>query len=209
MDPIQKVINFIGTVPKGILAVVILVLGFVFIVYNDPPKTVCDSQLELFKQNQKEFLYSRPGLNKTTQGPLFPEMYELCKTDNSPGGCFEFFVRLKKFNQDLDNIPRQCSETIQTEPVVRSVMLSSMRLMAEISWGDRGPASINRRNGWLDTSDLSLYCGLRKQADRVYGKESIGEWQDRTLNGLPGVESLEPDQALQKSLFATPCAAYR
>lgn len=209
MSPIQKIITFIGTVPKPIIAVVVLMLGFAFIVYNDPPKTVCDSQLELFKQNQKEFLYSRPGLNGTQQGALFGELYSLCKADNSPGGCFEYFVRLKKFNQDLDNIPHQCSETAKSESLLRTVMLSSMKLMVQISWGDRGPASTNRRNGWLDASDLSLFCDLRQQADRILGKETVSEWQTKTLNNLPGVETLDAEQTLQRSLFATPCAAYR
>lgn len=209
MDFVHKIIAFIESVPKAITAVVVLILGFAFIIYNDPPKTVCDSQLDLFKQNQKEFLYSRPGLNETSLGPLFPELYELCKADNSPGGCFEYFVRLKKFTQDLESVPLHCSQTVEKERILRTVMLSSMKLMTQITWGDRGPASQNRRNGWMDTSDLTLFCDLKKQAIRIYGKESIDEWQTKTLNGLPEVSKLDAEQALQRSLLSTPCGTYR
>jgi hypothetical protein len=205
----QPIMTFIASVPKSIIAIVVLILGFVLIVYNDPPKTVCDSQMDLFRQSQKEFLYSRPGPNQTTQGPLLTELYELCQAGNSPGGCFEFFVRLKKMNQDLDTIPRQCNETAAEEKVIKTALLSSMKLMSRISWGDRGPASTYKRTAWLDMSDLAVYCGLKKQATRIYGKEFYEDWQSKVISSLPEAENLEPEQALQKSLFATPCDAYR
>lgn len=205
----QNIIAFILSIPKLILVIVVLVIGFGVIIYNDPPRTVCDSQLDVFKESQKEFLYSRPGLNQTVQGPLYTDLFALCQAGNSPGGCFEFFVRLRKMNQDLETVPTHCSETVAEEKIVRSVILSSMKLMAKISWGDRGPASTYKRTGWLDTSDLVVYCDLKRQAIRIYSQEVYDQWQAKTIAGLPESDKLETDQALQRSLFATSCELYR
>jgi len=205
----QNIVAFILSIPKVILAFVVLVLGFGVIIYSDPPRTVCDSQLDIFKESQKEFLYSRPGLNNTVQGPLLSELYDLCQAGNSPGGCFEYFIRLRKMNQDLENVPTQCSTTVAEEKPVKTAIFGSLKLMAKISWGDRGPASTYKRTGWLDTSDLVVYCDLKRQAVRIFSQEYYDEWQTKTLSNLPESENIDPEQALQKSLFATSCDIYR
>lgn len=197
--------QLIHSLPKTVLALIVIAVGFAVIVASDPPRTVCDSQLELFQQQQKEFLYSAQGGRPV----MAQRFYEMCKQSNSPGGCFEFFLRLKKMNQDLDLIPQQCSETVAADSTLQNWIFKSMKLMMQISWGDRGPASVTRKNAWFDASDLSTFCDLKKHATRIYGIEKMDEWREGVLTGLPEADKLDHDSLYQRSLISTPCEAYR
>lgn len=200
---------FFSSLPKPVIAILIIAFGFVVIVLNDPPKTVCDAQIELFKQQQQEFLYARTGAGGAAQPALIRELVALCQSGNSPGGCFEFFVRLKKMNQDLDGIPGQCADAAAGDETLKSWTLGSLRLMSQIAWGDRGPTSYVRRNGWFDTSDISVFCDLRRHANRFYGFESMKAWEASVVSQLPEAEKLEGETAFQNSLFGVTCSGYR
>lgn len=202
--------QFLARIPKTTLALLAIVIGFVVIVLSDPPKTACGSQLELFQREQADFLYAgTTGSTSSLKRALAKQLFDECKSGNSPGGCFEFFVRLKKLNQDLDSVPRQCAETMAGDDTLKAWVLNSMKLMSQISWGDRGPASIARRNAWFDSSDLSLFCGLKKNASQMYGADKVDDWREGVLASLPEAEKLDREQLFQKSLFATPCEMYR
>ena len=196
--------QILNSVPKTILALIVIAVGFAVIVMSDPPRTVCDSQIELFQQQQTEFLYGTKGKAAVSQ-----KLYTTCKESNSPGGCFEFFLRLKKLNQDLDSIPRSCAETVAAEKTLKPWVLKSLKLMTEISWGDRGPASVGKKNAWFDMSDLSTFCELKKHATQIYGVEEMDQWREGVLGNLPEASKFDRDSLYEKSLISTPCEAYR
>ena len=113
--------QFIASLPKTVLALIVIVVGFVAIVAYDPPRTVCDSQVELFKQQQKDFLYGNDGTTGSKQAAFATPMYSRCQEANGPGGCFELFMRLKKMNQDLDLVPKQCAEAIASDDTIENL----------------------------------------------------------------------------------------
>lgn len=196
--------NLLNSMPRWMLAGLAILIGFVVIVANDPPHTVCDSQLELFKQEQADFLY---GQGRTP--PLIKHQLSNCEDSAGPGGCYELISRLKKLNQDLDLIPHQCSETFGKEDDLKGFILRSMKLMVQISWGDRGPASEYKRSSWMDTSDLAVFCGLRKHAEQFYGVDALDGWREGVLGSLPEADKMDHESLYSKSLFATPCEAFR
>ncbi len=200
--------QLLNSLPKTVIAIVAIVIGFVVIVASDPPRTTCDTQLELFQQQQSEFLGGKDASGKTRKASI-AKLYSICQESNSPGGCFEYFLRLKRLNQDLDLIPKQCSETVAQDSNLKGWVLKSMKLMTEISWGDRGPASITRKNAWFDASDLSMFCALKKNATQIYGVEAMDTWREVTLSNLPEAEKVDRESLYQKSLISTPCEAYR
>jgi hypothetical protein len=198
--------QFFSSLPKTVLALMAIAVGFLVIVLSDPPRTVCDSQMELFKRQQQEFLY---GVEDSKKPALAKSMYSRCQDGNGPGGCFEYFLRLKKMNQDLELIPKQCAETVATDDLLQTWIFKSMKLMAQISWGDRGPASVSRRTAWFDASDLSMFCELKRHALQIYGVEKMDEWREGVLGSLPEAEKMSHDSLYEKSLLSTSCEAYR
>lgn len=202
--------RFIASLPPPVLAIIAIVAGFFVIVAYDPPKTVCDTQMEYFKEAQSDFVYGKQAEEGGTSKPaLAKQMFEICKADNTPGGCLEYFSRLKKLSSDLENIPRQCADTVAKDEVVQALVFKSLKLMAQIAWGDRGPASALQRYGWFDASDMSIYCELNQSAQRLYGPEVYEEWRAGVVGSLPGADQMSPEQQFQKSLFSAGCSAFR
>lgn len=201
--------QWLNSLPKTVIALVAIAIGFFVIVQSDPPRDVCDAQLELFKQQQADFLYGSPDDVKPKRRAVAQALYDRCKLEPSPGGCFDFMMRLRKMNADLAAIPSKCAEKVADDDLLKSWLRKSMKLMALISWGDRGPASVTKKNGWFDESDLSTYCGLMKHSTRLYGVDEMDEFRRTTLEALPESDKLDHETALQKSLLSVSCDAYR
>jgi hypothetical protein len=201
--------QFLASIPKPLLVVGAIIIGFVLIVANDPPRTVCDGQIDVIRESQEEFLFFRRGAGGATKPALISELFARCRADNSPGGCFELFQRLKKMQADLVVIPGDCSEDAMNVSNIKGGLFGSLQLMAQIAWGESGPSSVLKRNGWLDASDVALFCDLKKSGLRFMGKESFDVWRDSVVSQLPGADLLEGDQPYQRSLFAAPCSEYR
>ncbi|MES2964928.1 MAG: hypothetical protein V4760_13640, partial [Bdellovibrionota bacterium] len=119
------------------------------------------------------------------------------------------FQRLKKMQADLVNVPGHCSEDAMADAKISGGLLQSLKLMGQIAWGENGPTSILKRSGWLDASDVALFCDLKKSAIRLMGKLEFETWRDSVVATYPGADLLEGDQAYQRSLFATSCNDYR
>lgn len=198
--------QFLNTLPKTLVAIGAIVLGFILIWINDPPKTVCDAQMALFRESQKSFLYSATEFGKPS---LAKEAYEICKADNSPGGCFQFFERLKRLNTDIGDIPEQCSETAAKDEKIGLWLQRSLVLMTQMAWGERTPASYTQKNGWFDGSDIALFCGLKRSSIQIFGDEVYAQWRESMLTSLPDYEKVGREQAWAKSLVSTPCDYYR
>jgi hypothetical protein len=201
--------QFFATLPKPVLAIGAIVIGFFVIILMNPPKTVCDSQLELFRQSQKEFLYPEAKVAGEKAPPEAKRLLETCKATNSPGGCFELFGSLKKLNADIENVQRQCTAEVMAEPPVKKWLFESLKLMVEIPWGSRGPASALQKNGWYDSSDLALFCSLTKSASRLMGDEEFKQWRETVMTELPSETPLERSQTWSRSMFSVGCRAYR
>lgn len=200
--------QLINSLPKTVVAIGAILIGFFLIVMNDPPKTVCDTQMELFRESQRTFLYAPPE-SKLAKSILVKDLHKLCKDSNSPGGCFEYFQRLKKFVVDLENMPKTCADTVAAESAVKVWLWESLKIIAQISWGDRIPASYSRKHGWLDASDLALFCDLKKNAGRLYGDHVFAQWREEVLNSFPGADQVDREVLWRKSIFSTPCTAFQ
>ncbi len=198
--------QFINSLPRTVIAIGAIIIGFFLMRLNDPPVTVCDLQMNLFRESQKKFLYSASDLGKPS---MAKEAYEICKGDNSPGGCFEYFENLKKLTVDLTNIPEQCAAKAAEEPQIQTWVQRSLKLMVQMAWGERAPASYVQKNGWFDASDISLFCDLKRSAIRIFGNDVYSQWREEILMSVPDYEKIGREQAWQKSLVSTPCDHYR
>jgi hypothetical protein len=201
--------QFLASLPKSFIAIVAIVITLLVLRQWDPPRTVCDTQIEYFKDAQKKFLYPESTSSEVKKQALVKTLFETCNNENNPGGCFEYFESIKKMLTDLKNVPEQCSEAIGEVPEVQQWTWKTLRLMVQMAWGPKPPISYIQKNGWFDSSELSLYCGLRQEAIRIYGREKYGEWQEQMLQSMPGAEKLDRNQIWQRHLLSTPCDLYK
>jgi len=196
--------QFFANLSTRVIAIGAIVVGLIFILIYDPPRTICDSQLEVFKKDQDRFLFSTE-VRRIKRIPEIERLTDQCRQSAGPGGCFELFSKLGKLAEDLENIPRRCTSEAGRVPEIRKGLLESLALMMMLAWGERPPVSYAQRFGWLDTSDVALFCRLKRQAEAFYGAAGWASYRSEVFKKLPGSEGMPRDQIWTRSLASASC----
>lgn len=193
--------------PKGLIAFLAIAAGMAFIILSEPPHTICDSQLEVFRAAQKSFLFLDPK-KKTMKTTKFNELRDHCKLTNNPGGCYELFQEMKIMLRDLDAVPSDCAEVVGQVPEVKNALWKTTELMVELGWGEKPPSTYYQKFGWLDKSDISLFCQLKSRINRVYGEQAWISFRERMFTSLPKAKELSRNQVWDMSILSENCARY-
>lgn len=200
---IQKLLEL----PRPILVAILLTGGILLIVFANPPYTVCDSQMEVFTQAQSGFLYKNPK-SKFAKTTLYQELTDRCKEANSPGGCYELFLKMKGLLSDLDHVPQECSASVVDLSEVRAALWGQITLLTQLAWGTKPPDNFHEKLKWLDPADIALFCQLKKTVEKFYGQDAYVEFRERMFQQLPGAAQLSRAQAWDMMLLSNNCAAY-
>jgi hypothetical protein len=195
--------EFLRNAPRVFVAISAIVIGFILIVMFNPPRTVCDEQLDVFRQSQKAFLYAASSKVKKS---VADELFDLCKSSNEPGGCFDLFLNLRTMAETLERMPKNCSSAVGADAQIKKWILKSLTLMVQIAWGEGGPGVyISRKHGWLDASDFRLYCRLKNLSVRFYGQDGFETLRESVMSALPGADKMSREQRWSRSIFSSPC----
>lgn len=204
-------INFkqwLATASKTTLALGSIFIGIVFIILSDPPRTLCDTQIDFFKSQQSGILFkSTDAKEKTAKVPL-NKMMGYCKAGNGPGACYETFATIKKVLSNLKDIPLECSEQVANVEEITKMLWSTVDFMVTTSWGSKPPDSYLERAGWFDTADLALFCQLKEQITNILGQSKWDVFQERLLQSLPEANTLKRNVVWQKSILSEDCRKY-
>jgi hypothetical protein len=199
--------RYLALIPKTTLAFLAIVGGILFIVFSDPPRTVCDAQIEVFKNAQKRFLYKDPK-SKQIQTTKYEKLIDHCRMTNTGGGCYELFQEVKIFLHDLGAVPTKCNSAIGGVSEVHKVLWDVTDLMVRIAWGDKPPEGYYAKFKWLDTADISLFCSLKSEVINVYGDAQWTAFREKMMTDLPGAKDLPRTQVWEMSIFSENCARY-
>ncbi len=200
--------QLLASLPARVIAIGAIIIGLILILINDPPRTICDTQLEVFKEAQQRFLF-KSETNGISRTPDIEKQLETCRGSAGPGGCFELFEKLKRLLADLENVPKQCSKAASGFAEVRRAIYESARVMTLMAWGDRAPVAYTQRYGWFDSSDIALFCRIKHQAVILYGKEQWEQFRGAVARELPQANTLNPEQIWQRSIFSTSCQGFK
>jgi hypothetical protein len=195
------------SLPKALLVLVLLGGGIALIIMFNPPYTVCDSQLELFKKNQTGFIYIDEK-DKASQTPMIDKLSDRCKETNSPGGCYELFLKMKEFLGDLDRVPSECAGQVTGRNEIKNALWNQIKLMMNLAWGTKPPTNLYDKIAWLDPADLALFCRLKATIESLYGKEAMDNFRETMFHDLPGATNIPRGQAWELMLLSTDCRAY-
>jgi hypothetical protein len=199
--------NFIAKFPPGLVAFVVITVGIIGIIAYDPPKTVCDAEEEIFRNNHRHFLAPNP---KSTQGlSKFDEQKEICKQSNSPGGCYEFFSQVRNLIASVEGTSKECRNQIGEIGLVKNAFWQTATLFVHLAWGAKPPENVYEKVGWLDYSDINLFCRLQGKINEIYGLDSWQNFQTQMLATLPGITTLPREQAWNLMLLSVRCNQYQ
>lgn len=198
--------SFLKSLSLNTIAILAIVGGLIFIIVSDPPKTICNAEIESFQAGTRGFLYINPSA--TVKVVRYHELAENCKRSNSPGGCIELFNGLKKVLLELNSVSLKCLPEVGELKEVRGSVFRSLDLMAKLAWGVQPPAHANLKVGFFDPGDLNLFCRLKQKSIEIYGDNEWSQFQKQTLNSLPGISLIPKQEAWDKSLFSLSCQQY-
>lgn len=218
--------NFFNSLPKPLLALLVLVGALVFFMLNDPPKTICDVQ----KDNMTEDLKGKVFpiiVKKKTIPPILDRAQQDCQDGNSTGSCLEYFEILRTIAKGIHNSSSDCREDVLSMDGVKPALTTGVILMAKMAWGSHPPEPDASRFGWFQESELKLFCELRDAYTAALGDEAWGQLRQSIYNNLPGeapknvktanvtdqvpraVTTLSDKDMWTRSLFSLRCENYR
>ncbi|MDE0518000.1 MAG: hypothetical protein F4X95_03890 [Oligoflexia bacterium] len=200
-------VQWLLSLPKNIFVIVVLGAAILFIVVQDPPHTICRTQINNFKAQQKGILYKDPKI-KTRVKPLIKVLIENCKKYNTPGSCYALFSRTKKLIKDFKVVSRDCREPFASLGAVKEALFGGYSLIIRIAWGDTPPLAHQDKLNWLSDIDVSLFCLIKEEILFYYGKEALLNLEKKVFKKLPGAKNMKESRIRELSLTSENCSLY-
>ena len=199
--------QFLQGLPKMLLGSLAVVGVLLFMYISEPPVTICDVQLETVRKKlNKDFLRRSREKFGAYDSPI-GKSYEYCLKSNSTGGCYDLFRRLIIFERQVRTLPTQCGDHEGVQ-AFRSWLIKGVVLMSKIAWGEEPPKTLYEKKGWLEEDQVALFCRMKREYGRLYGKAAWNKLRDGALQQLPQAKSLTRKDLWEKSLFSLPCRGY-
>lgn len=192
----------IQRMPKLLLGFLVILATLVGLRFYNPPLSICQVQMEEVQARLGKGFYqdSTSGL----YGQSVLSAFDFCVSSNSAGGCYDMFQRLRYFEQQVKTLPEHCGSHVSAEPIEKALK-KALRLFAQIAWGDKPPANKYNRTSWLDIRDIGLFCRLKVEYQRLFGKSALQEFILETNVTLPGASDLTSQEVWERCLFSYPC----
>ena len=178
-----------NSLPKPLLAVFAIAVALIIFMFNDPPHSVCDVQKDNLKEDLKGQVFASV-VDKHKLPPMLGRAQESCQQGNSAGSCFEYFSILKKVARNIQNYSSECRTELSSTSEIKKAMTDGITLMGLMSWGSKPPDPGLARVGWMQESELVLFCQLKNVYSLSFGSEAWDELRLKVFNMLPGANAL-------------------
>ncbi len=198
--------RLIASVSRTTFVIIALGVGIVLMILLDPPYGLCDAQVDGFKERQKSFLYKKKS--KFESQPKALVLRDMCLQTNAPGGCYEYFAKLKMMLNDLNQIQSQCRTDVGGISALKKTYWAAADLLVKIAWTEKPPESIQDKKSWLTASDMNLYCNLKRLSTDYFGPERWKNFQEKVMKTLPQAEKLGRNKVWGLSILSENCAGY-
>ena len=225
----------IAKIPRPLLVVAVLVLGLAFIVSQNPMQDGCEIQIKNYTRDVKGLLVGFKNKSGKIQPAQIDIFRNMCRQGNSVGSCENYYSGLKKIVEGLKSVDQKCtSKLLEAYPALIRVMSNGIQVMALNAWGEKPPASVSDRVGWIGQSNIYTFCHLRHQIERLASFDEYKKLRNLTYQEFPDewpaavpidkrVEvdrpkalktpvntkgSLSEDEVFKRSLFSIRCDLY-
>lgn len=201
-------VEWLKSLPKTAFVTLVLSAGVLFIVFSDPPRSVCDTQISKLDEAIKDFLSLDQIKKPNRKQTRFTKLVETCKVTNSAGGCYELFLSLKEMLKDVGAVSPECIAKLTSHTAITETVWTSLDLMTRLAWGEKPPEMATLRTGWFDPADLNLFCELKRTITNIYSDTKWNSFVEAYFTQLPGAKSLDRTEAWQRMLFSVNCSLY-
>lgn len=196
--------KILDIVPKFLLGPLAVVLGILYFYFQDPPKTICDTQFEYFKKENLKYLYGTTKKNIKVPA-LYLNDLDMCRKSNSVGGCYDWMQGLKKTISSSRSLAgEECRPRISELNPLIPYYASSLRVYAQISWNDTEVVRAKLFH-WLDSEDLIVYCRLKTEYTRLMGVPAYQALEASLFKELLELKKLSKEEAWPRTVLSHNC----
>ena len=175
----------LAQMPKMLVALIALTATVVFLFVFNPPHTICDTQVETVKENLVGPVF--PAIvKKNTLQPQIKNAQQSCKTGHSAGACFDYFSILKMIAKQIDNSSPECRAQVIGVSEIQAALKDGVEIMALAAWGPQPPASPAARFGWMQESELAVFCYIKDVFEKALGEEAWTALRLKVNKKYPG-----------------------
>jgi hypothetical protein len=198
---------WLESIPKFILGPMAVILGIIYFVVQDPPRTICDEQFSIFKKENAKYLYPYEK-NSIVVPPGIKRDIEACRIGNSPGGCYDWLEGIKKMVHATRNIPDKCGGSrIEELAPLKQWFDQSMFLFSQISWNNTGTIRDGLFN-WLEQDDMAMFCRLKDEYIRLIGKDEWRALENSLGVGLMKLKKTPKKETWERTILSHKCRVY-
>jgi hypothetical protein len=191
------------SIPKFLLGPIAVIIGIFYFVQQDPPKTICDIQFEIFKKETEKYIFGYKE-KKISISPGIKRDIESCEGTNSPGGCYDLFEGLKKILKPSRSIPSECRDRIGELDPFKKWLDRSLFDFSQISWNNSTVVRMGLFN-WFEQDDIILFCRLKAEYIRLIGPEEYKTQETKLLKQLVELKKLPPNQVWGRTVLSFKC----
>lgn len=194
--------------PKFLIASLFILIAIIFILVQDPPHQLCDTQLQHFKNLQSGLLYkNKQGFY--TDSSRLNRKKKLCEKEQKPGTCYEYFYSLKQILKDLWLLSEECAAQVYKTPKVQKTLSQALSLMSFLAWDERVFEGSVSKYKWLNLTDLVLFCDIKRRYQLYYGELAYFQLEQQILKDLTSKKQWSLKKRKTKSLLSVTCSIHR
>lgn len=195
---------WLNSLPKPVLVAGALILAMILVKIMRPGHTACDAQKVLFRERMVGVLF--PDAKKDYATLRLKKDLDQCAGTRDAGGCLDFLATIKGIAGEMDSLSKVCGGAKSDPNEAAEAVKQSTDLFVEVAWGDKAPEAYIDRVGWLDDSQVLLFCRLKKMRIEMFGASEWESFKTEKLKTLPGAKETESaEESFKLSLFSVPC----
>ncbi len=189
----------LSKIPKPILVGGVMIIALAVIFKMRPLKDGCDIQVTNFTEDVRGYLLKSPRTK--TKKMILPQVGEtkkFCKDGNSAGACQGYFNALKKVEEAFVRFDNKCLPQLiedenfvtegapeETASVIKFQLKEAVKILALLGWGEKPPAGLADRAGWLSRSEIYTFCRLKTVLLDIIGDEEYKAFRTSVLREYP------------------------
>ena len=193
--------------PKAVIASLVIGGAIFFIILNDPPHTLCDTQLEHFKSLQKGITY-KDNKDFHKEKALLNRKKESCEKENRPGSCYEYFAYLKRLLKNFQVLSPECEAIIFAETPIKKALKSALTLITALAWREEVLTGRVSKYNWLSRSDMYLFCDIKNKYIQQYGQPAYESLEQQIISLLPS-QNKNRNLIFKWSILSESCLKYQ
>lgn len=207
-----------------LLPFAVILIGTLFFFFNDPPHSICTTQIESYRKSLRGKIYGYRD-QKNIVPPKIKRAVEVCREGKSSGSCIDYFELINAMMLNQNQVENQCLPELYAEKDILDNLKKFFVISSVLAWGEETPKE--SKTNWFSESNILVFCKVKRSLEEQLPKEEYDSLIESILNQFPyeklsfefsetseeyqknkAVLKLERQEVFSKSILSLRCERY-